>query len=92
MTRSQAMTIIKDAVTNGKVLVCTHAKERMVERDVEMTDILCVLKNGKILKPPEPNIKTGNLRWRVEGSTIDNKFLKIVVEIEDNGIVVVTVF
>jgi len=92
MTRFQALTIIKWAVRQGKVVICSHAKDRMLKRNVTITDILYVLKNGKILDAPEPDIRTGNSRWRVEGSTIDGEYLKIIVEIEEDGAVVVTVF
>ncbi len=92
MTRTQAMTIIKDAVKNGKIVVCTHAKKQMLQRDIGMTDVLYVLKNGKIIDPPEPHIKTNNLRWRVESTVTDGQYLKVIVEIENDGAVVITVF
>ena len=55
----------------------------MIIRDVQMQDIVYVLKNGKITREPERNPKTGNWIYNVEGKTLEDKNLTIPVDIDE---------
>ena len=55
----------------------------MIEREISMQDVVYVLKRGKIYLEPEPHQKTGNWIYRVQGKTLDDVYLIIPVDIQE---------
>jgi len=93
-SKVQALRLIRRIITEGGQLVLSgHYKKRMLERGVEYSDVLRVIKKGVMLNEPEPHIRTGKLIYTIEGTTVDGARLKVPVAIyeEDNEVVVVTV-
>ncbi len=46
-----------------------HAKERMQERGIIMSDVLYLLRSGFVHEPAEPATREGYFRYQVEGTT-----------------------
>jgi hypothetical protein len=46
-----------------------HAKEQMAERDLIVSDVLHVLKNGFVYAKPEPSTRSGYFRYAMESKT-----------------------
>ena len=52
----QLKAVIRSLAEETDVVILDHAEERMVERDIDMIDVLCVLKSGDIVGPIQPGI------------------------------------
>lgn len=77
-SKRQALSILKEIINGGGTLFPSkHFKDRMAEREVDMLDVLNAIKAGKILREPEPGIKSGDLVYVVEGKSVDGRQLKI---------------
>jgi hypothetical protein len=57
-----------------------------------MEDVLIVCKSGAILMAPEKDIKTGQWKYRIEGSTADRAKVAIVFTFRPERAVFITVF
>lgn len=89
---AEALKRIKSNLSNGELLPTKHFTDRIMERGIDMQDVLNALKQGIISTPAEPHPKTGRWIYNVEGKTIEGKALKISVDIDDNKNVLVTAF
>lgn len=58
-----------------------HVRERLRERNLIMSDLLFVLKNGFVYEEPEESTVPGLYKYRVEGQSPNSKsrFLRVVV-------------
>jgi hypothetical protein len=61
-----------------------HFADELKNDGCTLLDALNVLEAGRIFEPPEADIKTGELKYRVHGKTIDN-VAAVVVEIFISG-------
>ena len=80
---------------NFGIEITTHAKQRMQQHGVTLTDLRRVFRPlpGTLLRV-ESDIRTGDDKYRVEGSDIDNRRFEVVVVLDATGdgcVVVVTV-
>ncbi len=90
----QALKVVQTIIKDGGGLVLSgHYKKRMLERGVDVRDVLHVIKTGRIPGEPEPHIKTGKWIYTIEGLTLDGVKLKVPVSIydEEQKVVIVTV-
>jgi hypothetical protein len=58
-----------------------HLKERMLERGFDAADILALAHNGRVLNPPEFDVKHGEWKWRIEGKAIDGRAVYVVFSV-----------
>ena len=47
----------------------THARERISERNLIMSDVLFVLRNGYVYEEPEPSTVGGLFKYKVDGKS-----------------------
>lgn len=59
-----------------------HARDRIIERNVNFDDILNVLRNGTVSPHPEWSPKHGNWKYSVSGLDLDGMALVVVVALE----------
>ncbi|WP_126456878.1 DUF4258 domain-containing protein [Sulfuriflexus mobilis] len=84
MTQRRALQLIRTAAQEtDRVEWSSHAKKRMRQRKVSMTQVLRVLKTGGILEGPYEDIKTGHWKCRLEQFTAGDN-VNVVVAIERN--------
>ncbi|HWZ55059.1 MAG TPA: DUF4258 domain-containing protein [Verrucomicrobiae bacterium] len=62
----------------GKVILGRHFRDELANEGLFFADALRVLKTGQIYDEPEPDPKTGDWKYRVEGREVDGKWLAIV--------------
>ena len=55
-----------------------HFTEELAADGLTLTEAYHVLRTGTVFDPPERNIKTGEWKYRIEGSEPDGKWLVIV--------------
>lgn len=82
-SKAEALKVIRNILKNGAIIPSSHVRERMLQRDFDMQDILQVIKTGAIYTEPEIHTKTGRWTYKVEGKTIDGDKLDIVIDIDD---------
>jgi hypothetical protein len=85
---------IRDLVTAGcAVTLTTHAREAMADDAVSFVDVVHVLRSGVVRRAPDCDVRTGDWKVRVEG-TSDERHLCVVVVVEADpvGVRVVTVW
>jgi len=94
--KSEATKLIKAIARDkeGMVNVRSHAKKRMKERNVDMLDILCAFRNGRILETPEWDIDHNEWKYKFTGNNVDGDPIAIITNIDEKKkqIVLVTVF
>ena len=87
--------ILKDRILkileNGRLVYSSHVKERMAERNYEISDVLHILKHGQVLKYKKRG-ESEKYRCEVHGDDLEGcKGIVITVVIEDTRLIVVTV-
>jgi hypothetical protein len=93
-TISQLQKHIRHAAQSSANVVFTdHAKSRMRKREIVFAHVLHVLRKGKIVDPPEPDIKFPGLKCRVQEFVAGANIAVVVsVEYPKSDLVVITVF
>lgn len=94
MEISHAKQIIQDCIEfSGRVFITNHAKERMIQRKINRTEIEAVLTHGNIVESPHETLE-GGFKLAVE-SFEAGRTLRVALVIdfdqEGNKIIVVTV-
>jgi len=63
---------------DGEVIPGRHFRDELAQEGLTFEDAWMVLTKGQICKPPEPDIKTGEWKYSVEGYESGGKWLVIV--------------
>jgi hypothetical protein len=82
--KAEALKIIKGIIATGSIIPTGHLKQRMREKNFDMQDVLCAIKNGNSIREAEPHPKTGRWIYSIEGKTIDGKKLRVEIDIGDD--------
>ncbi len=80
----QALRIIKRIVRNGSILPTKHFTEMMLARKFDILDVMHVINSGNIYNEAEIHPSSGRFVYTVEGETIDDKSMKVVVDIQED--------
>jgi hypothetical protein len=83
---------VEDCIESGQYLDTSHAMQRKKERQISLTHVLYVLKNGyhekrKDAYKPEHNDWT----YAIRGRTIDNIDLRIAIAFDEADMLIITV-
>jgi hypothetical protein len=78
LSRPEAVKLLRECVRIGKIIPGKHFREELAAEGLILPDALRVLKTGQIYQEPECDLKTGDWKYRVEGSEVDGKYLAIV--------------
>jgi hypothetical protein len=62
----------------GEIISGKHFRDELMAEGLTFEDAWVVLKTGLIYDPPEPDIRTGEVKYRVEGYEPDGKWIAIV--------------
>ena len=89
----QLQRLVRDRAANSAVVFVTHhCRQRMKQRHISLTLLLDVLRQGRLLRTPEPDIARGSVVCRME-HFVAGRHLAAAVAVSDDdpGVVVVTV-
>lgn len=64
----QILAVIRSLIQDTAVVLLDHAAERMVLRDIDMVDVMRVLRTGEIVGPVEPGINSDEWKCKVTAS------------------------
>lgn len=84
-TPDEALQDVRGYASAGRVVVTSHARQRMQERGARMADVQAALAGATRCEPAKEN------RWKVTGPDLDGDELSAIVVVED-GVVVITLF
>lgn len=77
-TLQEAVDLLRHCLESGEVIPGKHFRDELANDNLTIEDAWSVLKSGNIYNPPEPDIKTGEWKYRMEGYTPDGEWLAIV--------------
>lgn len=78
LSRVEAEDLVRHCLEDGFLIESCHFKEELANEGLEFEDALLVLKSGRIYDEPEPDIGTGEWKYRIEGYEPGGKWLVIV--------------
>ena len=83
---------VRKAVESGNVLETKHSKERQSERGISRLGVFHVLKTG-FHQPRKDtyNEQESTLAYSIRGKTLDEQKLRVIVAIDPNGLLIITV-
>ena len=76
-SNTEARVAFRQAVLGGSMIVTKHARARMRECGLDNTDLLQLSRQGAVVTPPEPDIKTGDWVYRIETQHVIAAFVII---------------
>ncbi len=78
---------------DGEVVPGKHFLEELEKEELELSDAWFVLRTGHIFSEPEPDIKTGEGKYKVEGHETGGKYIAIVFSFKEVDLAfLITVF
>lgn len=84
LSRAEAAELVRKCLQTGRrVIPGKHFRDELEDEGLTLDDALWVLRTGQILNEPEPDIKTGEWKYRIEGKEVDGRTLKIVFCFKD---------
>lgn len=74
---------VRQAVKNDSYRISKHAQQRMEERDISLTEVNYILKNGyhEAAKDEFDNDRS-NWRYSIRGMTVDRRDIRVVVSFD----------
>ena len=83
---------VRKALADGTYVITGHAQDRMEERDVILSEVVYILKNGyHETSKDEFDPKFMNWKYAIRGNTDSGRDLRIVVKIKDKMVVITVV-
>ena len=84
--------MIRDCIERGCYRQTRHAIDRKIERNIDLPDVLYVLKNGYHEKK-KSSFDEAFQTWKyaIRGKTIDKFDLRIIIAFNDDGMMIITV-
>ena len=80
-------------LARGQVIFTRHFLEELRNDTLTMQDVLTVCRTGVVVDPPEPDIRSGEWKYRIEGRTLDQDLVVVVFCFRaEDGAVFITVF
>jgi Domain of unknown function (DUF4258) len=72
----------------GYVTFREHAEKQMARQDVDRLDVQHVIRYGSIIEHNKPK---GAWRWTIQGGTVEDETMSVVVEMDGSVLIIVTV-
>lgn len=79
ISRQEAVDLLHHCLDDGEVRYGDHFRKALAAEKVEIPEAWTVLRCGNIYEEPEPDMKTGEWKYRVEGHEPDGKWLVVVL-------------
>jgi hypothetical protein len=83
LTIGEAVDLLRHCLEDGEIIPGRHFREELKAEELTFEDALCVMQRGSIYDPPEPDIKTGEWKYRVEGHEPGGKWLAVVFSFKE---------
>jgi Domain of unknown function (DUF4258) len=78
LSRAEAADLIRHCLSAGRVIPGKHFREELANEGLNILDAHNVLKTGSIFQEPEPDIRSGDWKYRMEGNDLEGEPLAVV--------------
>lgn len=78
LSRAEAADLVCRCLSAGRLIPGRHFREELAAEGLDILDAYNVLKTGNIFREPEPDIRTGDWKYRMEGIDLEGKPLAVV--------------
>lgn len=78
MNPPEAKQLLRACLEVGTVKPTWHFRQELQNETILFTDVEFVLRSGAIFDPPEEDLKTGEWKYRIEGSCADRQWIAVV--------------
>jgi len=85
LSRAEAAELIRDCLSAGRVIPGKHFRDELANEGLDILDAHYVLKTGNIFQEPEPDIRSGDWKYRIEGTDLEGKPLAVVFCFKDES-------
>jgi hypothetical protein len=94
--RSKVGNVVKAAIEayeNNKVLYHSHAELRESQRDINRAEVEQAIRSGSHIKKRDQFDEVHKCwKYCIEGKTLDKRKIRVVLTIDDDGLMVITIF
>ena len=77
-TLTAVLKLLQRCLENGDVRYGRHFKQELANEGLEIGDAWTVLRTGRVYEAPEPDIRTGEWKYRLEGREPGGALIVIV--------------
>jgi hypothetical protein len=79
LSKDEAFARLQSCLDDGGAVIPTHHfRQELQNENLSFQDALHVLTRGRIFDAPEPDIKTGNWKYRIEGHEPEGLWIAII--------------
>jgi hypothetical protein len=78
LTAQEAKNLVRLCLEDGVVTWGPHFRKALADETFAIEDVYDVLQHGTIYDAPEPDIRTGEWKYTVEGHIEDGQWVKVV--------------
>lgn len=83
---------VRECIENGRYLDTSHAMLRKLQRQISLTNVLHVLRNGYHEKCKDQlSSEHNDWNYSIRGQSIDGRDLRIVVAFDEEDMLIITV-
>jgi hypothetical protein len=83
VSRTEAVDLVRGCLSAGRVIPGKHFREELANEGLDILDAYNVLRTGSIFQEPEPDIRSGDWKYRIEGTDLEGKPLAVVFCFKD---------
>ena len=92
LSKDRAKARLNSCVEEGSIIYTRHFREELINDGLTREDILVVVRSGAVIMEPERDIKTGQWKYRIEGTTVERRQIAVVFAFLTQAAVLITVF
>jgi hypothetical protein len=85
LTRIEAENLVRKCLSSGRVILGKHFRDELANEGLDILDAHNLLRRGNILQQPEPDIRTGDWKYRMEGTDLEGNPLAVVFCFKDEA-------
>ena len=85
LSRAEAVDLVRHCLSAGRVIPGKHFREELANEGLDILDAHHVLRTGNIFQEPEPDIRSGDWKYRMEGTDLEGKPLAVVFCFKDES-------
>jgi hypothetical protein len=85
LSRTEAVDLVRHCLSSGRVIPGKHFREELANEGLDILDAHYVLRTGNIFQEPEPDIRSGDWKFRMEGTDLEGKPLAVVFCFKDEA-------
>jgi len=85
LSRAEAADSVRHCLSAGRVIPGKHFREELAIEGLDFLDAHHVLRTGNIFQEPEPDIRSGDWKYRMEGTDLEGKPLAVIFCFKDEA-------